>query len=334
MLNNAFTLDVFEKATFAGGCFWCMEQPFDEMEGVTEVVSGYTGGKKENPIYEEVSSGRTGHLEAIQITYDSSKITYEELLDVFWRQIDPTDASGQFSDKGTQYRTAIFYHNQKQKELAELSKAELERSKKFDQPIAIEILKAGTFYKAEDYHQNYYKRCPIKYDTYKKGSGRSEFIKKVWGKKVHNNTTKYIKPGETQLKQKLTSLQYEVTQQCSTEPAFQNEYWDNKREGVYVDVVSGEPLFSSIDKFESGTGWPSFTKPLEEENIEEKEDNALFMSRTEVKSRIGGSHLGHVFKDGPESRGVRYCINSGALRFIPKEDLENEGYGEYRKLFE
>jgi len=330
MRGTKVTLSGNEQvATLAGGCFWCIESPFEKVDGVNKVISGYAGGTKENPTYGEVSSGKTKYRESVQVYYDPLVISYSEILDIFWRQFNPTDEGGSFADRGFQYTSAIFYHDEDQKMLVEKSKKYLNNSGKFDKPIATPIIKFTTFYPAEDYHQDFYKKDPDRYYSYRKGSGRDAFIMKTW-----SDEKKYTKPSEEEIKKSLNELQYKVTQKEGTERAFNNEYWDNKKAGIYVDIVSGEPLFSSIDKFESGTGWPSFTKPIDPKYIVKKEDSSFGMKRVEVRSKIGDSHLGHVFDDGPGPSKVRYCMNSASMRFIPKEKMEEEGYGDYLWLVE
>jgi peptide methionine sulfoxide reductase msrA/msrB len=310
-----------EKATFAGGCFWCMVEPFDEQEGIIDIRSGYTGGNSEHPTYKEVISGDTGHVEAVQITFDPDMFSYKRLLDLFWQQIDPTDDGGQFKDRGESYKTAIFYHNETQKEQAIQSKKDLSESGRFSNPLVTEILPALPFYEAEEYHQDFYKKNAFRYALYKRGSGREEFKRIYWPM------------DRSHLRVSLTDMQYQVTQEDGTEPPFENEYWDNTKEGLYVDVVSGEPLFTSKDQYDSGCGWPSFTKPVMDASVKERYDLTHKSTRVEVRSREGDSHLGHVFTDGPGPKGLRYCINSAALRFIPKEELEAEGYGDFLILF-
>jgi peptide methionine sulfoxide reductase msrA/msrB len=327
-----------QTAIFAGGCFWSMQSAFEKVYGVIDALSGYTGGTSHNPNYDSYAS--SGHVEAVQVTWDPNRVTYKELLDAYWHHTNPTDAGGQFVDRGSQYRPIVFYMNDQQRAEAEASKAALAKSGKLPGPIVTQIAKAAPFYRAEDYHQDYSKKNPDNYMEYYSASGRMQLFAKVWGQSELVDAAAppaamkagWTKPSMDQLKRTLTPMQFDVTQREGTEPPFQNEYFNNEKAGIYVDIVSGEPLFSSTDKFDSGTGWPSFTRPLAPSNIVQKIDRS-FGVRTEVKSCYADSHLGHLFDDGPMPTGLRYCMDSASLRFIPVENMQKEGYGQYLKLF-
>jgi peptide methionine sulfoxide reductase msrA/msrB len=329
-----------QTAIFAGGCFWSMQTAFENVYGVINAVSGYTGGTSRRPSYDTYAA--SGHVEAVQVSWDPARVSFQELLDTYWHHTNPTDGGGQFVDRGPQYRPIVFYLNDQQKAEAEASKAALAKSGKLPGPIVVQIMKAGDFYPAEDYHQDYPRKNPDNYREYYQSSGRKEFFTKVWGTSVLVDSAappaavkgEWKKPSVDQLKKMLNPMQFDVTQRDGTEPPFSNEYFNNEEAGIYVDIVSGEPLFSSTDKFDSGTGWPSFTRPLVPSNVVLRMDRSLGMVRVEVRSHYADSHLGHLFDDGPMPTGLRYCMDSASLRFIPVSQMSKQGYGQYLKLFQ
>lgn len=310
---------------FAGGCFWGVEEYFSRIPGVLEVTVGYANGEKENPTYQEVCSGRTGHAETARVRYDPKAVSLQTLAEQFFRIIDPISVNRQGNDVGSQYRTGLYYINDEDEKVLASVMAEVQ--KEYDEPLAVELAPLKNYYPAEEQHQDYLRKnpggyCHISFDSLKD---------------LPRNKTgavdpgKYAKPSGEELKKLLTPEEYAVTQEAATERAFSGVLWDRKEPGIYVDVATGEPLFSSADKFDSGCGWPSFTKPIDPAVITEHEDAGYGIKRIEARSRVGDSHLGHVFDDGPEDKGgLRYCINSAAIRFIPYGEMDERGYGEFK----
>ncbi|MDP2847693.1 MAG: peptide-methionine (S)-S-oxide reductase MsrA [Humidesulfovibrio sp.] len=333
-------LDAFPAATFAGGCFWCLEADLLHLPGILSATSGYTGGDTDTPTYDEVCQGDTGHFEAVQARFDPELVDYRALVDWFWRRIDPTNGDGQFCDHGPQYRPAVFFHDADQEREALASKTALESLRLLPRPVAAQILPAEDFHPAEFQHQEYSSKNPRRYQLYRMGCGRDSTLARLWGREVADPLFAYVPrlpkgaPPEAELRKLLSPEAYRVAREDGTEPAFQNEHHAEHRPGLYVDPVNGAPLFASLHKYDSGTGWPSFTRPLMPGNIVTRTDRKLLLPRTEVRTWHSGIHLGHVFDDGPRSAGgLRYCLNSAALRFIPATELAAAGYGRYAGLF-
>lgn len=327
-LNEDYKEEEVKSIYLAGGCFWGVEEYMERIDGIVDAVSGYANGNTKNPSYEDVIYKNTGHAETVLVKYDPDKIDLTEILLYYFKVVDPTSINRQGNDIGIQYRSGIYYSDKDQLETIEKVVA-LEQDK-YKKDIVVEVVPIENFYEAEDYHQDYLKKnpngyCHINLDEAYTGVERDESL---------GNMDLYLKPSDEELKEKLSPEEYDVTQNGGTERAFTHEYDKLDEKGIYVDIVTGEPLFSSQDKYDSGCGWPSFTKPIDEKYVKEYQDNSLGMSRVEVKSKSGDSHLGHIFTDGPKDKGgLRYCINGSSLNFIPYEDLEEEGYGEFKAMF-
>lgn len=310
----------------AGGCFWGMELLMQSIPGVTDVVSGYANGTgPEDADYETVCTGRTGFRETVRVVYDPAQVSLDALLLAYFYVVDPTVENRQGNDVGTQYQTGVYYTNETARAAVErIAALEKGRSERF----AVEIGPLRSFYPAEEYHQDYLEKNPGGYCHIP----RAEI---ALFSRLKIDPGDYRRPAAEVIRDKLSGEQYRVTQEGATEKPFVNEYWDFHGKGIYVDVVTGEPLFSSLDKFDSACGWPAFRAPIEAPAVVEKTDRSFGMTRTEVRSRAGDSHLGHVFRDDPDSPdGTRYCINSAALRFVPYAEMAAQGYGDLLSLFD
>lgn len=328
LLNNPnkridYTTKVLKDIYFAGGCFWGVEAYMMRIYGVSDVTVGYANGKTIQPSYEQVCRGDTGHAETVHVRYAPELVDLTTLLAHFFTIIDPTIQNRQGNDRGTQYRTGIFYTDALERPVIDAFVTA--EQKKYEKPIVTEITPLSCYFLAEEYHQDYLEKNPNGYCHINFESLFEDF--------VFVSPQDYKKPDIETLHKTLTPMQFEVTQQNATERAFSNPLYDNHAAGLYVDVTTGEPLFSSRDKFDSGCGWPSFTAPADAQVVAYKTDNTLGMERTEVRSRVGDAHLGHVFNDGPQEKGgLRYCINGASIRFIPEAQMEAEGYGRFLPL--
>jgi len=355
--NNVVSAENKKTAMFANGCFWCVEHDLEKVTGVISVVSGYAGGTTPNPTYENYGAG--GHREVVEVTYDVSVISYANLVEHIIKHGNPTDGGGSFFDRGSQYTPAIYYSNEEEKEQADFVIEKINTAGVYDSPLAISVEPVLEFFPAEEYHQDYAKENPLKYGYYRNASGRTAFIEDVWGEDLKyfnfsgevkvstggnqsigapytpQSWENFVLPSETELRSTLSDIEYKVTQKDGTERAGSSPYDGLYDYGIFVDIVSGEPLFSSKDKFDSRTGWPSFVKPITDDVVAFQEDKTFWSVRTEVRSRYANSHLGHVFDDGPADRGgLRYCMNGAAMRFVPKEDMESEGYSHWLQYLE